>query len=135
MILDKNSNEVELVGHRHNKVYRIKLNDVVCDNICLVANDDENAWLWHHQLGHDNFRVISKLSRHYLVIGLPKCFFNCDEICGAYAKGKQTRISFKSKNVVFTFRHLELFHLDSFRLTTTFSLHGKNYRFVIVDDC
>jgi hypothetical protein len=48
--------------------------------------------------------------------------------------GKQTRISFKSKNVVFTTRPLELLHMNLFGPSRIKSLGGNYYDFVIVDN-
>ena len=48
--------------------------------------------------------------------------------------GKQTNVSFKSKNVVSTSRPLELLHMDLFGPSRTKSLDGNYYGFVIVND-
>ena len=47
-----------------------------------------------------------------MIIGLPKISFEKDRLCGACQQGKQTKISFKSKNIVFTSRPLQLLHMD-----------------------
>ena len=47
---------------------------------------------------------------------------------------KQVRNSFKSKNLVFTYRPLELLHVDLFGPMDVLSMGGKSYGFVIVDD-
>ena len=49
-------------------------------------------------------------------------------------QGKQTKGSFKSKNVVSTSRTLELLHMDLLGPTRTTSLGGKRYALVIVED-
>ena len=41
---------------------------------------------------------------------------------------------FQSKNLISTTRHLELLHMDLFGPSSTLSLSGKTYCFVIVDD-
>jgi len=69
-----------------------------------------------------------------LVIGLPKIKFEKDKLCDACQKGKQTRVSFKPKNVVSTSKPLELLHLDLFGPSRTRSLSENYYGFVIVDD-
>src|SRR4051812_31835598 len=48
--------------------------------------------------------------------------------------GKQTRISFKSKNIVSTTRPLELIHMDLFGPSRIKSLGGNYYGFVIIGD-
>ena len=66
------------------------------------------GWLWHRRLGHAHFDLISKLSKNELVIGLPKFIFEKDKLCDACQFGKQTRISFKSKNIVSITKLLQL---------------------------
>ena len=78
--------------------------------------------------------LMSKLVRKDLVRGLPKIKFEITKLCDACQLGKQTRNSFKPKNVVTTTRPLELIHMDLFGPTRTSSLGGKKYGFVIVDD-
>ena len=65
---------------------------------------------------------------------MPKVNFSSDKICEACARGKQTRSSFKAKNIVSSSRPLKLLFLDLFGPTRTASLSGKSYGFVIVDD-
>lgn len=57
-----------------------------------------------------------------------------DHICDACQMRKQTRVSFKPKNIVSTSRPLELLHMDLFGHSRTKSLDGNYYGFVIVDD-
>ena len=78
--------------------------------------------------------LISKLAKKELVIGLPKISFEKDKLCGACQQGKQTKISFKSKNVVSTSRPLQLLHMDLIGPSRTSSLGGKYYVLVVVDD-
>ena len=78
---------------------------------------------------------LNKLVSKELVRGLLKLKFVKDELCNACQNGKKTRASFKSKNVVSTFRPLELLHLDLFGPSRTMSNGGNYYALVIVDDC
>ena len=55
-------------------------------------------------------RLISK----DLVIGLPKLKLEKDKLCDACQKGKQTKVSFKSKNIVSHTQPLQLLHMDLF---------------------
>ena len=48
--------------------------------------------------------------------------------------GKQTKVSFKSKNMIFTTRPRQLLYINSFGPTRTLSLGGKQYALVIVDN-
>jgi len=55
-------------------------------------------------------------------------------VCEACQKGKQTKVSFKSKNVFSTERPLEMLHMDLFGPSRTMSLGGNLYALVTVDD-
>jgi len=78
--------------------------------------------------------LISKFLRgNKLVKGLPKFKFGKDDLCDACQKGKQSRISFKSKNMISTSRLLELLDLDLFGPFRTMSIGGNYYALVIVD--
>ena len=78
--------------------------------------------------------TLAKLISKDLVNGMPKLNINFDHVCGTCQQGKQTRGSFKSKNIVSTTRSLELLHIDLLEPTRTISLGGKKYALVIVDD-
>ena len=60
-----------------------------------------------------------------MIIDLPKLNFEKDRICNACQLGKQTKVSFKSKNIISTSRLLELLHMDLFGPTRTTSLGEK----------
>ena len=78
--------------------------------------------------------TIAKLISIDLVIGLPKFNINFDHVYGACQLGKQTRRSFKSKNIVSTTRTFELLHMDLLGPTRTTSLRGMKCALVIVDN-
>ena len=59
---------------------------------------------------------------------------NKDKPCEACQKGKQSKSSFKLKNVVSTSKPLELIHMDLFGLTKVTNLGGMHYTYVLVDD-
>ncbi|RDJ93143.1 hypothetical protein B4Q13_23960, partial [Lacticaseibacillus rhamnosus] len=65
---------------------------------CLIAKATvDESKLWHRRLGHLNYKTMNKLVKGNLVRGMPtKTFENC-ETCVACQKGKQHRVSFKSK--------------------------------------
>ena len=113
----------------------VDLDDPENDNLCLVANKQDELTLWHRRLGHASYNVLHKIMRLKLVSGLPEIPFNKNEnFCDACAQGKQTRKSFKSKAPVSTSKSYELLHMDLFGPTRTLSLNGKRFGFVIVDD-
>ena len=129
------SKEVLFVGHRFENVYIVHLESISSENIkCFSALNDKDSWLWHRRLAHASMDLISKLAKRNLVSGLPNLSFEKDKICAACQKGKQTKISFKPKNIVSTSRPLQLLHMDLFGPTRTLSLGGKRYGFVVVDD-
>ena len=127
-------NKTILMGQRQNNVYMIDLNSSVDNEVkCLVTIND-NGWLWHRRLGHASLDLLAKLSSKDLVIGLPKAPYIKDKLCHACQLGKQTKISFKSKNIISTTRCLELIHMDLVGPSRTLSLGGRAYAFVMVDD-
>ncbi len=119
---------------RKNNIYKIKLSELADQNVKCFLSVDEEQWTWHKRLGHASLRLISKLNKKGLVRGLPNLKYKSDALCEACQKGKQTKSSFDSKNIVSTSRPLELLHLDLFGPTRTASLSGKKYGLVIVDD-
>jgi len=100
---------------------------------CLMSNDDLSL-LWHRKIAHIHMDKLNKLVSKEFVRGLPKLKFEKDELCNTCQKGKQTRVSFKSKNAVSTTRVLELLHLDLFGPSRTMIIGGNYYALVIVDD-
>ena len=125
-VFEKGSNEINFFGQRMNNVYIVDFENISSDGLCLVADSCDAPWLWHRRLGHASFGVISKLSWHDLVNGLPRVNFSSDKIFEACAKGKQTCSSFKTKNIISSSRPLELLFLDLFGPTRTASLCGSH---------
>lgn len=91
----------------------IDLNDVLLTRTKCLITMSEESWLWHRCLVNVNLDLLNKMVSKYLVIGLPKIKFSKDHTCDACRMGNQTRVSFKSKNIVLTYRHLELIHMDT----------------------
>ena len=77
---------------------------------------------------------MNDLCKNELVIGLPKLKFNKDKPYDACQKWKQSKSSFKLKNVISTSRPLELIHLNLFGPTRVASPSGMYYTYVLVDD-
>jgi transposase InsO family protein len=127
-------NKILFVGQRHENIYTFDLNEFYSSNVKCFSAISENSFLWHRRLGHANMDLISKLSRKNLVVGLPKIKFEKDKLCGPCQLGKQARNSFQSKNIVSTFRPLQLLHMDLFGPTRTCSFGGAYYCLVVVDD-
>ncbi|CAM8956338.1 unnamed protein product [Rhodiola kirilowii] len=125
--------QVLLRGNCANRVYFVDPKFDPEEYLCLYSRSDESE-MWHRRLGHVNFRLLKRLHNQNLVIGLPKISEVPDQVCSACAKGKQTRSSFHSKNVVSTLKAFELVHMDLCGPMRVQSREGNRYVFVIVDD-
>ena len=133
LIEHKHDINIKHVGHRVNNVYMIDLSIKQENNHCFLSKDDD-PWLWHKRIAHINMDHLNKLISKDLVVGLPKLKFEKDKLCDACQKGKQTRVSFKPKNIVSTTQPLQLLHMDLFGPSRTMSFGGNYYALVIVDD-
>ncbi|KAJ9536069.1 hypothetical protein OSB04_un000772 [Centaurea solstitialis] len=104
--------EVILTGVRQADIYIINMNTST-DNFCFVsrASTDTN-WLWHKRLSHLNFKTLNQLCINNLVVGLPDFRYTKVSLCSACEKGKQTRASFKSKQISSISSPLQLLHMD-----------------------
>ena len=137
IIRDSTSDKIILTTRRRynaDNTYVLYLDDLLDQNVkCLASLLDEKR-LWHKKLGHAHMKLIYEISHKELVKGLPKISFENDSSYEFCLRGKQTKSSFHSKNVVSTTRPLELLHLDLFDPTRTASLGGRKYGLVIMDD-
>ena len=138
IVADPSNPNSTFIGKRLGNVYIVDLDDLAqTSNTSLVAFDEKNkeiSILWHRRLGHASMHTISKLISRDLVIGMPNIDTRIDHVCGTCQQGKQTKGSFKPKNIVTTSRTLELLHMDLLGPTRTTNLGGKRYGLVIVDD-
>nr|GFB71584.1 ribonuclease H-like domain-containing protein [Tanacetum cinerariifolium] len=85
---------------RKNNMYSVDMKNIVPkkDLTCLVSKAiNDESMLWHRILGHINFKNINKLVKENLVRGLPSKRFENNQTCVACLKGKQHKVSFKSK--------------------------------------
>ncbi|GKC73726.1 zinc finger, CCHC-type containing protein [Tanacetum coccineum] len=69
-LYDKSKKLLMKIERSKNRLYSIKLQ--IEAPICLLANIDSQAWLWHARLGHLNFDDINKMTRKGLVEGIPR---------------------------------------------------------------
>ena len=121
-------NSIIFIGNRYENIYIIDLNNMSNLSQCLMGNKNKNkevSWLWHRRLGYASMDLMSKLIRKNLVKGLPKVNYERNKLCDACQLGKQTRYTFKPKNIVSITRPLELLHMDLFGPTRTASLGGR----------
>lgn len=115
-------------------IYFLDLDDVSRYGTKYLVSKNVGSWLWHIRLGCVHFDLINRIVSKNLVVGQPNIKFSKDKICDACQIGNQTRVSFKSKNVISTSKHLDLLHLGLFGHSRTKSIGGNYYGFVIIDD-
>ncbi|KAE8723715.1 hypothetical protein F3Y22_tig00011820pilonHSYRG00004 [Hibiscus syriacus] len=60
-VIDIASNQIMLVGHRIGNIYMVHLDSIDMTNLCLVAKDEHDSWLWHRRLGHASMSVLQRL--------------------------------------------------------------------------
>ena len=106
------------------------MNKIDNKDIKYLMSIFHDTWTWHRRLRHANFMLMNDLYKNELVIGLPKHKFNKDKPYDACQKEKQSKSSFKLKNVVFTSRPLKLIHMDLFGPTRVASLGGMHYAYM-----
>ena len=83
---------------------------------------------------HASYKYLSIVSKHELVLGIPKLSKMSNVVCGPCQLGKQTKAKHPSTQILATSRPLELLHLDLMSLTRSESFGGKRYIMVVVDD-
>nr|GEZ63091.1 hypothetical protein [Tanacetum cinerariifolium] len=113
--------QVLLKVPRKNNMYSFDMKNTVPkkDLTCLLAKaTNDESMLWHRRLGYINFKNINKLVKDNLVRGLPsKCFEN-DQTRIACLKGKQHKVSFKSKLQNSISQPLFMLYMDLFGPTS-----------------
>ena len=57
--------------------------NIVCNSICLLNED-----LWHQRMGHASYKHLSIVSKHELVLGMPKLSRVNNVVCGLCQLGK-----------------------------------------------
>nr|GEY42304.1 hypothetical protein [Tanacetum cinerariifolium] len=122
---------------RKNNMYSFDMKNIVPQKYltCLLAKaTNDESMLWHMRLGHINFKNINKLVKENLVRGLPSKRFENDQTCVACLKGKQYKVSFKSKIQNSNSQSLFMLHMDLFCPTFGSSIMHKKYCLVITDD-
>ena len=103
--------------------------NIVCNSIRLPNED-----LWHQRMGHASYKHLSIVSKHELVLGIPKLSRMSNVVCEPCQLRKQIKAKHLSTQTSATSRPLELLHLDLMGPTRTEPLGGKRYIMVVVDD-
>ena len=131
----KNGNDnVCFKGKRNGNIYIIDLNNLANQNVKCLMSSSDNPWLWHRRLSHASMDTLESLCKDDLVRGLPKLKFVKDKVYEACQMEKQTKSSFKSKNMKTSSKPLDLIHMDLFGSTRVASLNGNHHTLVMVDD-
>ena len=58
----------------------------IARSVCLAAQGDEEAWVWHARFGHLHFATLCKMGRDGLVRGLP-LLTQVEQVCKACLAG------------------------------------------------
>ena len=85
-------------------------------------------------MGHASYKHLSIVSKHELVLGIPKLSRSSNVVCGPCQLRKQTKAKHPNTQTSATSRPLELLHLDLMGPTRIESLGGKKYIMIMVDD-
>ena len=81
--------------------------------------------MWHRRLRHASIHLITKLINNDLVKGISNLSFEENKIYDTCQVGKQTRNTFKPKNIVSISEPLEFLQIDLFGPTKTQNLGEK----------
>ncbi|GJS21486.1 zinc finger, CCHC-type containing protein [Tanacetum coccineum] len=131
-LYDKSKKLLMKIERSKNRLYSIKLQ--IEAPICLLANIDSQAWLWHARLGHLNFDDINKMTRKGLVEGIPR-INHAGQICDACLLGKQSRTPFPNQAKFRSKNPLDLVYGDLCGPISPATHSGKKLIFLLVDDC
>ncbi|GJS03669.1 zinc finger, CCHC-type containing protein [Tanacetum coccineum] len=131
-LYDKNKKLLMKVERSKNRIYSIRLQ--IEAPICLLANVDNQAWLWHARLGHLNFDDINKMTRKGLVEGVPR-INHTGQICDACLLGKHNRTPFPNQAKFRSKNPLDLVYGDLCGPISPATHSGKKLIFLLVDDC
>nr|GEX78268.1 retrovirus-related Pol polyprotein from transposon TNT 1-94 [Tanacetum cinerariifolium] len=130
-----NSNkEIVMIAPRVRDVYVLDMTSSALESSFFSKASRNLNWLWHKRLTHLNFKIINKLEKQNIVIGLPLLVYSKDKPCSSCEKGKHHRASFKTKQTSSIKRCLHLLHMDLFRPVTPRSINHEKYTLFIVDE-
>jgi hypothetical protein len=77
-----------------------------------VAGSSCELWKWHRRLGHLSFDLLSRLSEHNLVRGLPRLRFEKDLVCALCRHANMVVASHTPQTDVITECPCELLNMD-----------------------
>nr|GEX57236.1 zinc finger, CCHC-type [Tanacetum cinerariifolium] len=131
-LYNKNKRLLMKVERSKKRLYSIRLQ--IEEPICLLANVENKAWLWHARLGHLNFDDINKMTRKRLVDGLPR-INHAKQICDACLLGKHSRTPFLNLAKFRSKNPLDLVYGDLCGPISLATHSGKKLIFLLVYDC
>lgn len=99
---------------------------------CMLGQVDE-SWLWHERLGKINFDNLAAVRKKGCVRNIPPNIKPVNIFCDECVKGKQTKVSFRTKEHNSS-RALEIVHTDQCGPTRTRALAGERYFMLFIDD-
>ncbi|GJV39898.1 zinc finger, CCHC-type containing protein [Tanacetum coccineum] len=120
------------VERSRNRLYKINLK--IGMPMCLLANLENPAWLWHARLGHLNFDSLKQMTQKKLVEGIPSINHK-SQVCNACLLGKHYRAPFPNQTNTKSFEPLNLVFGDLCGPIFPETKSGKKYMFLLVDNC
>ena len=88
-VLDKSHARLLMkVRRTANRLYQIELHQA--EAVCLLANLEDPAWLWHARLGYVNFHAMKLLVDKEMAVGVP-LITHPNQLCQGCLVAKQTR--------------------------------------------
>jgi transposase InsO family protein len=120
------------VQRSRNRLYKIELK--IVEPVNLLANVNDQSWLWHDRLGHVNFESVRMLVEKEMAGGLP-LIKHLDQVWHFCLSAKQTRTSFPKCSRWRSDEPLELIHVDLCGPITPKTIGGNKYFMLLVDDC
>ena len=131
LIKDQRGIIIAKVNMSKNRMFTLNIRSDVAR--CLKTCLKDPSWLWHHRLGHLNFRSLEQLAGKQMVKGIPS-IKHPDQLCEGCLSGKQFRNSFPKVAETRAKRLLELVHTDVCGPIKPCSLGKSNYFLLFIDD-
>lgn len=124
MVIKSKSDQIIFTIFISGNTYVVNLNNIPSNDVFRISNKDD-SWLWHRRITHIHMDNLNKLVCKDFVTSFQNMCFDKSQLYDYFQKGKQLRVSFKSKKVVYINRPLHLLHMDLFIPPRTKSF-GKN---------
>jgi hypothetical protein len=134
VVFDKNGctimngeNDIVACCKPENGVYKL-------NGKCFATVRQEDAFLWHRKLGHSSLNKMLKMRDGLKNIIFDDSAKNKIKNCVICAKGKQSRLPFKSKDNEHSKNLLDLIHSDLMGPMENESIGGARYILSFIDD-